>query len=215
MRKQEKRKNGTIVSIVKNHIQNNIKEYFIISAIFLIGIILGVIFINNIDEMQSKQVNEYINTFINCLKTDYVVDSNELLKTSIINNIILTILIWFMGMAVIGIPIVYAIILSRGFSLGYTIASSMMTLGFWKGILFNIATLLCQNIIFIPCILALGVSGMKLYKSIIKDKRRENIKLEICRHTAFCFIIGIILVGSSFVEVYISTNLLGCVVKYM
>lgn len=214
MKKQERRK-WTFLNVIKEHIRNNIREYSMISIIFLIGIVIGVIFINNTGEEQKNQINEYIITFIDCLKTDYAIDSNELLRSSIINNTILVLIIWFMGMAVIGIPIVYAIILARGFSLGYTISSSMAVLGLGKGILFNITTLLLQNIIFIPCLIALGVSGMKLYKSIMKDKRRENVKIEIIRHTIFCIIIGVVLISSSFIEVYISSNLLQFSVSYL
>ena len=76
-----------------------------------------------------------------------------------------------------------------------------------KGILFFITTMLLQNLIFIPCMLALAVSGIKLYKSIMKDKRKENIKFEIFRHTMFSFMILILLMISSVIETYISTNL--------
>jgi stage II sporulation protein M len=77
----------------------------------------------------------------------------------------------------------------------------------WKGILFSISTLLLQNIIYIPSLLALGVSGIKVYKSIMKDKRRENIKLELIRHTVFSTFITILLVLSSLVEAYVSSNI--------
>ncbi len=56
---------------------------------------------------------------------------------------------------------------------------------------------------------------MKLYKSIVKDKRKENIKLEITRHTIFSVLILFILEISAFVEVYVSTNLLQICAKYM
>ena len=36
-----------IMDIVKKHITSNLKEYIIVSLIFLIGIFLGVMFINN------------------------------------------------------------------------------------------------------------------------------------------------------------------------
>lgn len=81
--------------------------------------------------------------------------------------------------------------------------------------IFIITSLLFQNIIFIPSILFLAVSGMKLYKSIIKDKRRENIKMEITRHTIFCGFILLMLELSAFIEVYISTNLLQICTKYL
>ena len=56
---------------------------------------------------------------------------------------------------------------------------------------------------------------MKLYKSIMKDKRRENIKLEVIRHTIMCIILFSLLVVASLVEVYISTNLFMLVIKFI
>lgn len=65
-----------------------------------------------------------------------------------------------------------------------------------------------QNIIIIPCILALVVSGIKLYQAITKDKRKETVKLEITRHTILSGILLMALEISAVIEVYISTNLL-------
>lgn len=87
-------------------------------------------------------------------------------------------------------------------------------MGLSKGMVFIIASLILQNILFIPAILALAVSGFKLYKSIVKDKRRENIKLEILRHTIFSFIMLVILMISSLIEILISTNILKIIIKY-
>jgi len=55
---------------------------------------------------------------------------------------------------------------------------------------------------------------MKLYKSIMKDKRRENVKLEIIRHTVISIILFAFLVVASFIEVYISTNLLTSCIQF-
>ena len=207
MRKQEKM-NSKILSTIKEHVKSNIKEYLIVAIIFLIGIVIGVVFINNINEEQKLQIQEYLGTFTESLNGDYKIDTSSLLKSSIINNLIIALALWFIGSTVIGIPIVYIIIGVRGFSLGYTISSIMITYPFWKGIWFTICTLLLQNIILIPCILALAVSGIKLYKSIIKDKRKENIKVEILRHTIFSATMAVLLILSSFIEVYGSSNLL-------
>ncbi|MCI8999756.1 MAG: stage II sporulation protein M [Clostridia bacterium] len=77
-----------------------------------------------------------------------------------------------------------------------------------------VSSILLQNILFIPCILALAVSGMKLYKAIMKDKRRETIKLEITRHTIFSCILLMGLELAALVEVYLSSNLLEICSKY-
>lgn len=214
MERRDKRKNK-IIEILTTHINNNLKQYAIISVIFLIGIIIGVIFINNIDAKNEENVKEYLNVFTKSLQTDYEIDKGELLKSSITSNLILGISIWFIGCTVIGIPIIYLIILVKGFSLGYTLSSVVLTFGIWKGIIFILSSMLTQNIISIPCILALVVSGMRLYKSIMKDKRKENIKLEVLRHTIFSALITGVLIVSSFIEVYISSNLFMLIVKYI
>lgn len=212
MRKQEKR-NSKILEIIKEHVKKNIKEYLTVGIIFLIGIIIGVIFINNANDEQKIQIQEYLGTFTQNLNSDYMIDTKALLRSSIINNLILALTLWFIGSTVIGFPIVYIIVAIRGFSLGYTVSAIIITYPIWKGILFILCTLVLQNIIFIPCIFALAVSGIRLYKSIIKDKRRENIKVEILRHTIFSACISALLVLSSFVEVYGSSNLLSLSIK--
>jgi stage II sporulation protein M len=206
MKKQQK-KQLKIVKIIKEHITSNTKEYLKVAIIFLIGVILGVVFINYIQESNQIEIISYLKNFTNSLNNEYQIDTNALFKESAISNLILALVIWFIGSTVIGIPIVYLIICARGFCLGYTISAIMITYSTWKGILFSISTLLLQNIIYIPSLLALGVSGIKVYKSIMKDKRRENIKLELIRHTVFSTFITILLVLSSLVEAYVSSNI--------
>ena len=87
-------------------------------------------------------------------------------------------------------------------------------MGLSKGLLFIFITILLQNLIFIPAILALAVSGFKLYKSIVKDNRKENIKLEIIRHTIFSIVMLALLIVSSLIEIFISTNILKILIKY-
>ena len=51
-------------------------------------------------------------------------------------------------------------------------------------------------------------SGIKIYKVIIKDKRRENIKLELCRHTTVNIIFFNILILEAFLSGYLSTSII-------
>ena len=203
-----------ILKIIKEHVINNKKEYVIIFLIFVIGIFSGVFFVNHLQETPKTEITNYLNQFIEKFKGLESVNNIELLKNSLIQNIGLAIIIWFFGTTVIGIPIVFAIILYRGFCLGYTISLCITIMGLGKGISFVLVTLLLQNILFVPAILALAVSGIKLYKSIVKDKTKENVKIEILRHTVFSIIMLIILAIASVIEIFMSTNLLKFVIKY-
>ena len=147
-----------IWNIIYTHILNNKKEYVLISMLFIVGLFLVVMFINNIQETQKNEITTYLNDFIEKFKNLESLDNAQMLKMTIKENFVLALALWFFGTTVIGIPIVFGIILYRGFCLGYTIASAIAIMGFGKGILFILTALLLQNIIFIPAILAIGVS---------------------------------------------------------
>jgi stage II sporulation protein M len=209
-----KLRQNKIISILTQFIKNNIKEYFIITIILLIGIFLGVMFINNSTHEQKMEISSYINTYMEAFEQTNSDSNLDLLQNNLRDNIILAIIMWFVGSTVVGIPIVFGIIAFRGFCLGYTISAITMVLGISKGIGFTAVSIIMQNILFIPAIVLLGVSSLKTYKSILNDKRRENIKLELIRHTVFCGLIALLLLVSAIVETEISTNLLRAVIKY-
>ena len=214
MREIHTRRKNNFKDLLLNHIYENLKSYLIVIIIFIIGIIAGVIFINNTNETQSTEIRNYINSFIESLKQDYHIDKVQLIKNSISDNLILIVSMWFIGSTVIGIPIVMGIIIFRGFCIGYTTASIIGVLGVQKGILFLFTTIFLQNIIFIPVIICMAISCIKLYKSIMKDKRKENIKIEIIKHTLRSILLLLCLVLASLVEVYISSNLLMMCIKF-
>ena len=207
-----RKRKSEIYAIIKEDIQNNLKSYAVIIVIFAVGIFIGVMIVN---KTESKiNIEEYINTYIDETKSLQKGSYVEQLQEEIKNNVQLVLLLWFAGTTIIGIPIVLGIILFRGFCLGYTISSITVVFGVGKGIAFTIISILLQNILFVPAIISLGVSALKAYKSIYSDKRKENIKLEIVRHTIFSLLILLVLIASAVIETQVSANLLRSLIKY-
>lgn len=202
--KEKKSKIGTILT---NHIINNKRGYLIVTILFFIGLIIGVFFINNAKDTQIEEVNVYLNNLEIKVENYENIDLFNLFKQSLISNFIIILLLWFGASTIIGIPIVYGTVAVKGFTMGYTISSIITCFGLGKGILIALSIMLLHNIIFIPTIFATSVSGLKLYQSIMKNKNRDNIKIEILRHTIFCSLMLILMIISSVIEVYCSTNL--------
>ena len=90
-----------IKNTIYQHIASNSKEYILVTLIFIIGIFLGVMFINNTQETQMSEITSYLNNFIDKLKNIEELNSMKLLKTTIFENIILGIALWFFGTTVI------------------------------------------------------------------------------------------------------------------
>ena len=97
----KKNKRLNIKNIIYQHVINNSKEYILVTLIFLVGIFLGVMFINNTQETQISEITSYINNFVDKLENIEKLDNMELLKTTIIENIILAVTLWFFGTTVI------------------------------------------------------------------------------------------------------------------
>lgn len=203
-----------LIEILKNHVMQNYREYMIIIICFITGIFLGVFFVNNMEENQKIEIHTYLTEFIENLRNAQNINLIDILQTSLKDKIILTLCIWFFATTIVGIPIVFGIVVYRGFCLGYTISAIISLMGFTKGFIFILITLILQNIILIPTLIGLSVSGFKFYKAIIKDRRKENIKIEFMRHTVFSGLMLLILCISCIIEVFISTNLIKSFIKY-
>lgn len=202
-------------SFLVTHIQNNLRQYTITCIIFLIGLLFGVIFVNNLNNIQTNEINTYINNSITSIKENENINKLLMLTESIKSNLLLVIFLWLMGSTIIGLLFVYMVVGFKGFCLGYTMSSLIYVLGTGKGIIFFMTTMFLKNIIVIPCTLALAVSGMKLYRTILQDRRKGNIKLEVTRHTLSSAFIFVVLTIASFIEVYVSCGFLGYYIKYM
>ena len=206
-----KRKNE-IFTTIKEDIVNHAKAYFIVVIIFTVGLFLGVLFVNKTEN--KSEIEKYINSYID--ETKQIQNGNyfDELQKDIRSKITLTFFLWFAGTTIIGIPIVLGIILFRGFCLGYTIASCIFALGKVKGLIFVIITVFLQNAIFIPALMILGVSSIKLYTSIIKDRRKENIKVSILKHSIVSIMVMIVLIVSAIVKIEISYRMIVNLIKY-
>ena len=201
-------------TILKEYVKNNYKIYLLVCVLFIIGIFIGVMTINFSNEKNIEEIEKVINEVVNNYKKVENINNFQLTFQSIKRNVLFAIILWTGGTTIIGLPMVLLSILIRGVILGFTISSITVTLGTLKGILFCIGLEVLQNILYIPAILTIGVSSIKLYKSIITDKRRENIKIEVVRHTIISTIMIIVLVLSSITENFISLKFIKKIIKY-
>ena len=188
------------------YIVKNKKNFLWIIGLFLIGMMLGIAFINYANDTQIEEIKLYVSDLIKNIKTYDDINKTDLLAQSLTQNVLSILLIWFLGCTIIGSIFIFVAIVYRGFSLGYTISAIIACLGIKKGCVFTILGLVLQNIFFLPAFFILCESGIKLYNGI--RKHCINLKLEVVRHTIIMVISSIVVIIASFIEVYISTNFL-------
>ena len=192
--------------ILIEYIIRNKKNFIIIVILFCIGISFGIFSIYNSNEMQKQEVSTYITNLLDKIKNTDNINNLELLILSIKENISLILLVWFLGCTIVGGMLIYLEVIYKGFSIGYTISAMISVLGIKEGIILSIISLLLQNVIFLFAFFLIAENGIKLYKGIYS--RCINLKEEVIRHTIIMLITIMLSIFASFVEVYISMNLL-------
>ncbi|MDD4282972.1 MAG: stage II sporulation protein M, partial [Bacilli bacterium] len=114
---------------MKNKV-DKLKSIFIINKqiiIFLLGlsiiaIIAGAFYITILNKTDQALIQNSINDFFNNIKTNNL-NYGMTLKNALLTNIGFIVLIWLLGISVIGIPIIIFLFFSKAFTLGFSISS--------------------------------------------------------------------------------------------
>lgn len=195
-------------SVLLEYVLNNKKTFIIIIMLFFIGMIIGIFFVNNANYNEKEEIREYVRKLEDNIKQSEKknIDMPKLLLQSLKENITFILLIWFLGCTIIGGIFIYLAIGYKGIMVGYTISAIIASLDIKSGCIFSISSLLLQNIFLLPAIFLISESGIKLYNGI--RKHCINLKIDVLRHSIIMLISTVLAVLASFVEVYMSTNLL-------
>ncbi len=193
-------------SVLLEYVFKNKKSFIAITVIFFIGIVIGIFLVNNATYTQKEEISEYVKKLEENIKETDKLNNIALISTSLKENIIFIILIWFLGCTIVGSIFIYLAICYKGIMIGYTISAIIASLNINSGFLFSILALLPQNIFLLPAIFLISESGIKLYNEICKHC--VNLKIEVLRHFVVMLIAIILVVIASFIEVYVSTKLL-------
>lgn len=199
---------------------NNIKfdkKYVLFSLIIVIlGIITGSLFIVILNSGDKSLVIEYIQSFIESIKTS---NSNyiDILKNSLINNYLAIIIICILGITYFLTPINILILFYKAFILGFSLSSFILTYKV-KGILLSIIYIFPHLIINILVFSVLTAFTLKLSFNMIKyiiKKKEVNMRLYFSKYLYVIIFLFIIILITSLYESFISTFLLKIIAKIL
>ena len=189
--------------------------YLLVLLFFCMGVVIGVYTVKYMDERNKSDLISYFGTFTNAMGEKNI-DYGELFFITLKKNLILIIPILILGFTFWGSFIILIIDLVKGFSLGYTFTFLISTFE-GKGFILALASIVPQNIIYIPCFISLSVIGIYFSTNSFKEhfsKKYSMPRVELIN--SFRNIVFLILVFFSFgliIETYICPNLIKFVIN--
>ena len=185
-------------------LQKNSPFYCIVIFFLCLGITVGSLAACNMKGQQVAAIQELLEYFLKQVGT-LTFSSIDLIKISVFNDILLIVIIYLLGLTVIGIPIMLALIFGRGFILGFTISFLLKEKAF-QGILLASAAILPQNLLYLPALVAGGATSLSFTMVLLKRNFGTSTRIwpVFLRYNGLMLTILTIAMGSSLIEAYIT-----------
>lgn len=168
-------------------------------GIILLGIISGSIFLVILSSKDKELIVSKINTFMTSIRSNNINNINAF-KNAIIENSIYIIIMWILGLSMIGIIINVFLTYLKGFITGFTIGSFIITYKY-KGILASLIYVFPTTIINLLITILISVYSftmtIMLLKSIFNKNNNNSMKGFIRKYFLILLIsMGMVLLSS-------------------
>lgn len=193
----------------------NKKINLFVLFVIVLGIISGCIFLLALNATDKELVVNQITNFMTNINNNNINNFNAF-KNCLIENLIFIILIWILGMSIIGVIFNIFIIYLKGFVLGFTLSSFFMIYKY-KGLLAGFIYLVPTNIIYIIATLIIGVYSVLLtiylWKVIFMKDKSCNISRFLKKYLLILLISIVLISLAALCESYLVPAIMKLVIK--
>ena len=105
--------------LIKQHFNENRWQYTLIAIIFLAGLVLGYYKVFGLEGGVRSHLSNLIDSYVQ-KEVKEAICNQSIFWGAFFNQAKTVIAIWFLGLTVIGFPLVLAVVFMKGFSLGFT-----------------------------------------------------------------------------------------------
>lgn len=190
---------------IQEHLEKYGKSYLLLFIFIVIGVIIGIFGLNNSSQSSKEQIISYLNNKVVGIEKgniSYII----LLKNSIWKKIQFFIFLVFLCLSILGKYGAISLVIFKGFTIGYSVASSIMTFGVGKGILMSLSLTVLTEIMLIPTIFYTIITSLQMFNDCsyqnYESKRQLILKYIV---KLLCIIIIIFLI--SLIETFINVNI--------
>ena len=201
---------------LKSNIRINKNLFVFLVVIIAVGVASGSVFVTVLNDSDKIMVSDYLNNFLNNLNSNNLNYNGTLINT-LIFTLGLAILIWLLGISVIGFILILLFLFIKAFALGFSIGSIIINFNF-KGILIALAYVVPHHIINLMIYLLISSYALVLsYRLISSFTKKKNFDFKGI-FNRYLFILGfslIILLFSALYEVYLAPSLINMIVNIL
>lgn len=186
--------------LILEHVKNHATIYLFMIILFLTGIIFGAVIVNSMDFIQKQDLFFYLERFFKQITEGVTINNIEIFWESFSYHAKYLLLLFILGLSVIGLPIVWVLLFIKGLVVGFSVGFIVNQLG-WKGLLLASLSIAPQNIIIIPVYIIAGslsmIFSLTLLAKLFSRRNNQQILQPLARYsTIFVILLAVSLLAA-------------------
>jgi len=203
-------------ALIMNHLKEHSTIYIFMTILFLTGIIFGAILVNSMNFVQKQDLFFYLEQFFGRIADNQTIANHSILKDSFLFHIKYLVLIFILGLSVIGLPFVWILLFIKGLVVGFSVGFLVNQLGL-NGLLIASVSIAPQNILIIPIYITAGSLSMIFSLKLLQKLFSQKNSRPVFQHFSKYLIIFLFLLFFSFVsallEAYLANGAMEIMIK--
>lgn len=197
--------------------RDNVNLYLFVGVLLVVGAVFGALLVHALTLEQQQSLADHLGVYLKTLEEPARLSPHGAFRESLGFYAKWLLLIWLLGLSVIGLPVVLILDFLKGVLIGF--AAGLLVHEFaWKGLLFFLATVAPQNALVVPALMIASVSAARFAYFVVRERlfrRKGNLLPPFLAHSAAAAFMLLMLALASLFEAYVSPLLLDQLTPYL
>ncbi len=184
-------------------------------VLFTMGVIFGAVIVNSLALSQKQELLVFLQYFFNNMNQHGIPEPSAHFQQAFGHYLKTVGIMWVLGLSIIGLPMILLLLFIKGVVVGFTVGFLVNQLQ-WQGVTFSLLGVLPQNMLVVPALLIVGVSGIAFSLRLIKTRlvtKRDVIIPHFMTYTALVVTMLAVLTVAAMFETFISPKLMQYVIN--
>ncbi|GED24065.1 stage II sporulation protein M [Brevibacillus agri] len=200
---------------IQSYMREHQSLYWFTIVLFTMGIIFGAVLVNSLPLSQKQELYGFLQYFFNSLSTSGIPETSAHFQQSFGHYAKTVAIMWVLGLSIIGLPMILLMLFLKGVVVGFTVGFLVSQLQ-WKGVTFAMLGVLPQNLLVVPALFIIGVSGISFSLRLIQTRllsKRDVIAPHFMGYTVLVIsMLGVLTLAALF-ETFVSPRLMQLVLN--
>ncbi|ASN05452.1 stage II sporulation protein M [Virgibacillus necropolis] len=202
---------------IVDHVKKYATIYLFMLVLFLTGVIFGAVIVNSMNFVQKQDLFFYLERFFEKIAGSQEIDNGEIMKDSFFYHAKYLLLLFILGLSVIGLPIVWVLLFLKGLVVGFSVGFIVNQLGLFEGLFLASLSIAPQNLVVIPIYLIAGSLSMIFSLTLLNKLFSRRLSQPILQPLSrYAIVFTLLLAGAllaALMEAYVSNEAMEALIK--